>query len=62
MRIADLGPVRALVGKVAKFMAPESLDLAEVPRLLLAIIGVCLAIVQVVIIILREDNGAGGRM
>ena len=53
MCIAGLGPIRALVGKVAKLMAPESLDLAEFPRLPISIIGVRLAVGQVVVNILR---------
>ena len=40
MCLAGLSPVRALVGKVAKFLTPEALDLSEVPRIPLAIIGV----------------------
>ena len=44
MCIADLGPVRALVGKVAKLLAPKALELAEVLSLSLAIIGVHFAI------------------
>ena len=44
MFLANIGPVRAIVGEVAKFLAPEALELSEVPRLPLAIIDVYFAI------------------
>ena len=56
------GPVRELVGKVAKFLAPEALDLDEVPRIPMVIICVCFAIDQVVVVILSENDGTGGCM
>ena len=42
--LANLGPIRALVGKVAKLLAPKALELVELLRLPLAIIGVHFAI------------------
>ena len=62
MCLSDLGPIRALVGKMAKFLASEALELAEVSRLPMAIIGVCFAIGRVVVFFMREDDGAGGCM
>ena len=59
--LAGLGPVRSLVGKVAKFMSLEALDLAEVLRIPLAIVGVHIAVGRVIVIILRKDNGAWRR-
>ena len=44
MRLASLGPVRALVEKLSTLMEPEALDLDEVLRLPLEIIGVHLAV------------------
>ena len=56
MRLVSVGPVIKLVDKVSKYMAPEALDLAEVPRLLLAIIGVRFPFGRVIVTILRKDN------
>ena len=61
MRLVGLGPVRALVGEVAKLMEPKALDLAEVSRILLSIIGVRLAVGRAIVIILRKDNSARRR-
>ena len=61
MCLGGLGLVRALVGKVAKFLTLEALDLAEVPRLLLVIIGVRLAVGKVIVTLLLEDDGSGRR-
>ena len=60
MRLANLGPVRALVGKVTKLLEFEALDLSKVHRLPLAIIGVHFAAGWTVVIILSEDDGTGG--
>ena len=62
MRLANLGPVRALFGAVAELLVFEALELAKVPRLPLNIIGVCFAVVRVIIIILHEDDVARGCM
>ena len=61
MRLVGLGPVRKLVGEVAKLMEPKALDLAEVSRILLSIIGVRLAVGRAIVIILRKDNSARRR-
>ena len=61
MCLSDHDPVRALVGEVAKLLAPKALDLDEVPRLPLDIIGVHFAIGRVAVVILLENNGNGGR-
>ena len=61
MYLFGIGPVRALVGEVAKLLAPEALELAKVLRLSLAIFGVHLAVVRVVVIIVCKDNGAWRR-
>ena len=60
MRLADLGLVRALVGKMTKLLTFEALDLAKVPRLPLAVVGVHFATVQTVSIVLSKDDSAGG--
>ena len=60
MRLANLGTVRELVGKVAKIFAFESLDLAKVPRLPLAIISMHFTAGRVVVIILRKDDSPRG--
>ena len=60
MRLADIGPVRALVGKITKLFSFEALDLAKVPRLPLSIDGMHIAAGQTVVIILSEDDGAEG--
>ena len=59
IHLTGIGPIRELVGKVAGFLASEALDLDEFPRILLAIIGLHIAVDQVVIIILCKDDGAG---
>ena len=61
MRLTGLGAVRDLVGEVAKLLAPEGLELDEVLRLLLSIIGVRLSFGRVFFIILRKDDVAGRR-
>ena len=61
MCFAGIGPVSALVGEVAKLLAPEGLELDEVLRLLLSIIGVRLSFGRVFFIILRKDDVAGRR-
>ena len=61
MCLAQIGPVRELVGEVTKLLAPEVLDLSEVPRKHLAIIGVHFSVGRVNVMILRTDNGAGWR-
>ena len=40
MRLADLGSVMALVGKLSKVLSFEAIDIAKVPRIPLAIFGV----------------------
>ena len=45
----DLVPFRSIVGKVEEFLAPESLDLADVSRIPMAFIGVCLPTVVIVL-------------
>ena len=59
MCLADRGPVRTLVGKVTEILAFESLDLAKVPRLPLAIVGMYFAAGWTIVIILSKDNGTG---
>ena len=44
MRITSIGLIRELVVEAAKFLSLEALDLAEVPKLLLAIISISLAV------------------
>ena len=44
MYLSGIGPVRVLVGKLAKFLALEALELVEVTRILLAIIDMYFAI------------------
>ena len=61
MCISDIGPVRALVVEVAKFLAPEALDLSEFSSLPVDIIGVCFAIVRVILFVLHKNDSAGGR-
>ena len=61
MCIASIGPVRVLVGEVAKLIAPEALELAEVPRITMTIVGVRLAVGRIVIIILHKDDSAWRR-
>ena len=60
MRLTGLGPIRALVGEVAELVAFEALELAKVPRLHLDIFGINFAAGRIVVIIVREDDGAGG--
>ena len=60
MRLSDIGTVRALVGKVTKHLAFESLDLYKVPMIPLAISGVHFSSGWTVIIILIEDDDSGG--
>ena len=62
MCLTGLDPGRALVDEVEKCMAPEALNIAEVPRLPLNIIGLRLAFGQVVIIMLHKDHVARGCM
>ena len=54
MRLADIYPVRGLVGKMTEIFSFESLDLDKVPRLPLAIVGMHFSTGQTVVIILRK--------
>ena len=61
MSLDGLGPIRALLGEVGKLLASETIDLAEVPRIFLAIVGMHLAVGRAVVIILHKDDGAWRR-
>ena len=61
MRLAGPVPIRALVGKAAKLLSPEALDLAEVLRLPMSIVGVCLNFGLVLVILLHKENCARRR-
>ena len=60
MHIADLVPVRALVGKVTKLLELEALELAKVSKFSLAIVGMRFAAGSTIVIILRKDDGTRG--
>ena len=60
MRLANLGPIWVLVGKVEELLAFEALDLAKFPRFPVPIFGVRFASGLDVVIILCEDDSARG--
>ena len=60
-RLSGLGPIRALVGQVAKIMSPEALDLSEVLKIPMAIIVVRITVGRVIFIILCKYDGAWRR-
>ena len=60
MHLADIVPIRVLVGIMTKLLEFEALDLAKVPWIPLAIIGMHFAAGRTAVNILNEDHSSGG--